>query len=333
MPRVLEVFQVFLKLGLTSFGGPAAHIAFFQRVFVEERQWLDARAYGELVGLCQFLPGPASSQVGFAIGLHRANLPGALAAWLGFTLPSAVIMLTFGAGLLFLDPGDYQGLIQGLKAAAVGVVAWAVWSMGRQLTPDWQRLLIAALAVITAVILSQLMAWPVLAQIGAILLGAALAPLLLAHRDPEPGAGLSIPFQKRGGFIAGGLFALGLLALPLLAWLFPSAWLSIVDAMYRAGALVFGGGHVVLPLLYAETVAQGMLEEDAFLAGYGAAQALPGPLFAFRGVRGDSGGRHWDWGFGPYRAVSTGLPAATGRAPLLAAASPQSTGPSLAERG
>ncbi|WP_406672027.1 chromate efflux transporter, partial [Natronospira sp.] len=280
MRAITEVFSIFLKLGLTSFGGPVAHLGFFQRVFVQERQWLSSATYAELVALCQFLPGPASSQVGFAIGLHRAGMGGALAAWLAFTLPSALIMIALAAGLATLDPADYEGPLRALKAAAVGVVAWAVWGMARHLTPDWQRLLIAALAVATALGLPLLLGLSILGQISALVLGALLAPLLVPRVAVQAGSALSLPFRRRGGLVAAGLFVGLLLGLPLMAWLFPATWLSISDALYRAGALVFGGGHVVLPLLHAETVATDMLDEDSFLAGYGAAQALPGPLFA-----------------------------------------------------
>jgi len=286
--RIIETFLIFLKLGFTAFGGPIAHLGFFQRVFVEEKRWLSPSAYAELLALCQFLPGPASSQVGFAIGLHRAGLGGAMAAWLGFTLPSAIIMVTLGSGLFVLDPESYEGALRGLKAAAVAVVAWAIWGMGRNLCPDSPRLLIAGLAAAVALLGGMSLGWPIIGQISAIVLGALIAPLLIQSLPHYAGDGLSLPIKSRGAWVAGTLFLGGLLILPLIAWIFPTTWLAVIDAMYRAGALVFGGGHVVLPLLYAETVANDFVEGDAFLAAYGAAQALPGPLFSFGGFIGSA---------------------------------------------
>ena len=280
-----EVFSAFLKLGLTSFGGPVAHLAFFQTVFVRERQWLDSRAYAELVALCQFLPGPASSQVGIAIGLHRAGLKGALAAWVAFTTPSAIIMIIAGMTLAGTDLSDQTGVIQGLKAAAVGVVAWALWGMSRSLTPDGPRLLIAALACAMAILI------PTIAgQLGGLLAGAVLARWLVPEAEAGTGGRLQIAIGRRTGLIAGLLFASGLIGLPLLTSLGNHTALTIVDSMYRAGALVFGGGHVVLPLLHAETVQPGLIPSDTFLAGYGLAQAMPGPLFSFAGLIGSSAG-------------------------------------------
>ncbi|MCK8515703.1 chromate efflux transporter [Methylonatrum kenyense] len=282
---VREVFTAFLKLGLTSFGGPVAHLAFFQTVFVRERQWLDSRAYAELVALCQFLPGPASSQVGMAIGLHRAGAAGAVAAWLAFTAPSALLMITAGLTLSGTDLSQHAGLLQGLKAAAVGVVAWAIWNMARSLTPDFNRLLIAALACLLALFVPT-----VLGQLAGIALGAVLAHWLVPASAAQTGSGLRLSIGRRGGLIAGALFLAGLLGLPLLAGLGNQMALTVLDSMYRAGALVFGGGHIVLPLLHAETVQTGMISSDTFLAGYGLAQAMPGPLFSFAGLIGSSAG-------------------------------------------
>ncbi|MCC5808978.1 MAG: chromate efflux transporter [Ectothiorhodospiraceae bacterium] len=280
-----EVFLAFLKLGLTSFGGPIAHLGFFQTVFVQERKWLDSQAYAELVALCQFLPGPASSQVGFAIGLHRAGLGGALAAWLAFTAPSAIIMIAFGAGFAALDLADYGGIIHGLKVAAVAVVAWALWGMARGLTPDLKRLLIAVVALTLALLI------PTAAgQISAIVAGALLAPWLVPQPDTPGGSGLRVPVSRFIAVLAATLFAALLVGLPLAAALTDATGVGVADSMFRAGALVFGGGHVVLPLLHAETVATGMVGADEFLAGYGLAQALPGPLFAFGGLLGTSAG-------------------------------------------
>jgi chromate transporter len=280
-----EVFLAFLKLGLTSFGGPIAHLGFFQTAFVQQRKWLDSHAYAELVALCQFLPGPASSQVGFAIGLHRAGLRGALAAWLGFTAPSAAIMIAFGAGLAAFDLTSYSGILHGFKVAAVAVVAWALWGMARGLTPDLRRLFIAAVAAGMAVGIPT-----VAGQVGAIVMGALLAPLLVPQPALPTGGGLDVPLARGGALVAGALFVVGLLGLPLVAANTDSNAIGVVDSLYRAGALVFGGGHVVLPLLHTETVATGMVGREAFLAGYGVAQALPGPLFAFGGLLGTSVG-------------------------------------------
>ncbi len=275
--NVFEVFINFLQLGLTSFGGPVAHLGFFQTVFVQQKRWISAEAYAELVALCQFIPGPASSQVGFGIGLQRAGIAGALAAWVGFTLPSAVLMLLLGVTLVNLELSAYLGLIQGLKLTAVAVVCWALWNMARSLTPDYRRRGIALLAAAVALILPG-----IFGQLGALLLGALLAPWLvktppLAHDQ----SGLQVPISTRVAITAAVLFSGGLLLLPLLTVNTQSSSLLIGDAMYRAGALVFGGGHVVLPLLHAETVNTGLISADDFLTGYGLAQAMPGPLFSF----------------------------------------------------
>ncbi|MCO5144922.1 MAG: chromate efflux transporter [Aquamicrobium sp.] len=273
-----EVLVAFLKLGLTSFGGPIAHLGYFREEFVARRRWIDDRGYADLVALCQFLPGPASSQVGFALGLQRAGAKGALAAWVGFTLPSAILLVLFAwsAGAIAGPLG--LGLLHGLKVAAVAIVAQAVWGMARALCPDRQRAGIAVAAVVIVTVLGG-----VSGQFAAILAGA-LAGLWLC-RDESAGqgqdAGLHFPVSKAAGVAALAVFALLLVGLPLLAAAVPMQALAVVDAFYRAGALVFGGGHVVLPLLEAEIVAPGWVSADAFLAGYGAAQAVPGPLFTF----------------------------------------------------
>ncbi|WP_261624146.1 chromate efflux transporter [Nesterenkonia marinintestina] len=287
---VLEVFLVFLRLGLTSFGGPVAHLGYFREAFVERRRWLTERAYGDLVALCQFLPGPASSQVGMALGMRRAGTGGLLAAWVAFTLPSAVLMGAFAYGIS--EAGDLAdaGWVLGLKAAAVAVVAHAVLGMGRTLTPDLPRLLVAA-AVLTAVLLVPHPSAQVL-----VLALAGLVGLLVLRPDPPDaeeldslGGGIS----RRTGAVLLGTFALLLALLPLAAAFLDDPSLRLADVFYRAGSLVFGGGHVVLPLLEAETVQTGMLGQDEFLAGYGAAQALPGPLFTlatFLGAAAEGGG-------------------------------------------
>lgn len=271
-----EVLLVFFKLGLTCFGGPIAHLGYFRDEFVVRRRWLDEQSYGDLVGLCQFLPGPASSQVGFAIGLKRAGALGALAAWTGFTLPSALALVLFAYGAAAIDGPIGTGLLHGLKLTAVAIVAQAVRGMSRQLCPDRERATIAVAAALI-VLLSTL---PV-AQLGAIALGA-MAGMLWCRSDTlqnfgDVGARVSRPI----GVAALLGFVVLLLGLPLLAQLSGSSIVAAFDAFYRSGALVFGGGHVVLPLLRDAFVGPDWVSDDAFLAGYGAAQAVPGPLFSF----------------------------------------------------
>jgi chromate transporter len=269
-----EVFSAFLKLGLTSFGGPIAHLGYFRNEFVLRRRWIDESGYGDLVALCQFLPGPASSQVGFALGLRRGGFLGALAAWTGFTLPSALVLTAFAlAATAFAGPVG-TGLIHGLKLVAVAVVAQAVFGMARTLTPDRQRASIALVATLIVVFAAG--AW---GQIAAIACGA-LAGLVLCRDGPAANTrALSFPVSRRAGLAClVAFFALFGLA-PLLATATGWQGVSLFQAFYRAGALVFGGGHVVLPLLQAEVVGPGWVGGDAFLAGYGAAQAMPGPLF------------------------------------------------------
>jgi chromate transporter len=271
-----EVFAVFLRLGLTSFGGPVAHLGYFHEEFVVRRGWLDEKSYVDLVALCQFLPGPASSQVGIAVGLSRAGYPGALAAWLGFTLPSAVAMVLFAYGVSAVGDAAGSGWLHGLKVAAVAVVAQAVLGMARALAPDRER---ATLAVAAAAIV---LAFPSAAgQIGAILLGA-IAGITLLRGDATTGHA-SLPLAVSRSVATGALvvFFVLLIGLPLASSVVQSQSLALFDAFYRAGSLVFGGGHVVLPLLQAEVVPRGWVSNDAFLAGYGAAQAVPGPLFTF----------------------------------------------------
>lgn len=272
----LEVLKVFAGLGLTSFGGPVAHLGYFREAFVVRRQWLSERAYADLVALCQFLPGPASSQVGMAIGLLRAGYPGMLAAWLAFTLPSAILLVAFAYGVGALEGLAGTGWIGGLKAAAVAVVAHAVLGMARSLAPDKERATIAVLGMIGAMLVPT-----ALGQVGVILAGGIVG---LAWLRPGPGEDgederLKVAVGRGVALACLALFLALLLLLPLLAA--GSAALGLVDGFYRAGALVFGGGHVVLPLLQAEFVGPGLVEREAFLAGYGAAQAVPGPLFTF----------------------------------------------------
>ncbi|MFU0506005.1 chromate efflux transporter [Pseudaminobacter sp. NGMCC 1.201702] len=271
-----EVFAAFLKLGLTSFGGPIAHLGYFRQEFVVRRRWIDEAGYADLVALCQFLPGPASSQVGFALGLLRGGPLGALAAWTAFTLPSAILLLLFASGATALSGPVGDNLLHGLKLVAVCVVAQAVWGMARTLAPDVQRASIAAIAALTAIFVAGSTG-----QLSAIVLGG-LAGFYLCRQDAAQTIGkLAFPVSKRVGGAALLTFFLLLVLLPLAASSGLSQGLSLFDAFYRAGALVFGGGHVVLPLLEAEVVQPGWVGTDAFLAGYGAAQAVPGPLFTF----------------------------------------------------
>jgi chromate transporter len=271
-----EVFLAFLWLGLTSFGGPIAHLGYFRTEFVARRRWLDEQHYAELVALCQFLPGPASSQVGFSIGLLRAGYPGALAAWFAFTLPSAIALVLFALGASVFGGPVGEGVIGGLKVVAVSIVAHAVWGMSRTLCPDRTRAGIAVAALWVVL----LMSGP-LGQVSGILLGAMAGLLLCQSPDSSSATTWAQPVSRRAGVFCLGLFALLLVGLPALMLITNNPLLALTDAFYRAGALVFGGGHVVLPLLQAETVEQGWISADEFLAGYGAAQAVPGPLFTF----------------------------------------------------
>ena len=272
-PAAGEIFLVFLKLGLTSFGGPIAHLGYFRAEFVERRRWLTERAFAELVALAQFLPGPASSQTGFAIGLMRGGAFGALAAWTGFTLPSALLMLAFAYGARPLgEAGWGGGLLHGLKLAAVAIVAQAALGMAKSLCPDGPR---AAIALASLTLMS--FAHGSLAQLGAIAGGGALG-LAFSRGAGETGADdFAPPVSRRAGIACLALF----LALLALSFAPARAGLAaLAAAFYRSGALVFGGGHVVLPLLSDAVVAPGWVSNGAFLSGYGAAQALPGPLFS-----------------------------------------------------
>ncbi|HEY4296472.1 MAG TPA: chromate efflux transporter [Paraburkholderia sp.] len=277
----LEVLAVFLKLGLTCFGGPVAHIGYFRREFVERRRWLDDETFTDLVGLCQFLPGPASSQAGFSVGLLRAGWPGGLAAWCGFTLPSVLLLLAFAAVAPDLGGPVGAGVIHGLKLVAVAVVAQAVWDMARRLCPDRRR---AAIALVAVALLSVLTT--VYAQLIVIALGAVLG-LVFCRTTPSASAVSTQQYadqfrvSRTAGAVALTLFCVLLFGLPALAGFGAGHAISVFDAFYRSGALVFGGGHVVLPLLQQQTVATGWITSNDFLAGYGAAQAVPGPLFTF----------------------------------------------------
>jgi chromate transporter len=283
-PSVLEVFFVFLRLGLTSFGGPIAHIGYFRDEFVSRRQWLSEQSYADLVALCQFLPGPASSQVGLALGLSRAGYSGALAAWMGFTLPSASALILLAAGITgFADGAVSSGLLTGLKVVAVAVVAQAVWGMARNLCPDTSRITLMVIATCLVLLLPS-----VYAQVGVILAAGVVGLFMFKPAINDFTDDWQVPVSRGAGAFWLCLFFVLLFALPLLLQLFPSQPLALIDSFYRAGSLVFGGGHVVLPLLQAEVVPPGWVQEDMFLAGYGAAQAVPGPLFTFAAYLGAS---------------------------------------------
>lgn len=284
---VAEVFLAFLKLGLTSFGGPIAHIGYYRQAFVEKRGWLSEEQFAQLLVLCQFLPGPASSQMGFSLGMIRAGWLGALAAFIAFTLPSALLLFAFAQWLPYLSDTMGQALIHGLKLVALVVVAQAVWLMAGKLTPDWARRGIAVLAIIFLL----LVAHP-LAQI-AVVIGSAILGLLLCREASPASTSIAV---KYGPKLAWGLLLIFIVLLLGLPWLANEhSLLTVVNAFYHAGALVFGGGHVVLPLLENTVVAPGWVAADEYLAGYGAAQAVPGPVFsvaAYLGAMlpGDNGG-------------------------------------------
>jgi len=271
-----EVFRVFLKLGCTAFGGPVAHLGYFREEFVKRRRWLDDAAYGDLVALCQFLPGPASSQVVFALGQRQAGWLGGLLASLGFTLPSAMLMILFGYGVVALGTMQNAGWLHGLKLAAVAVVAQAVWGMGRNLCPDRARLILVLAAALCV------LSFPgAMAQVGVIVGGGIMGWCFYRKSistSDEPKTVARIHHLIAGAMLI--LFFLLLALLPMLASI-AGRQIQMFDGFYRAGALVFGGGHVVLPMLRAEVVPNGWVTDDVFLAGYGAAQALPGPLFTF----------------------------------------------------
>ena len=278
----LEVLRIFLRLGLTSFGGPVAHLGYYRAEFVERRRWLDEHTYADIVALWQFLPGPTSSQTGITIGLMRAGFAGALAAWTGFTMPSAIAMILFGYGLTQF--GDLSGAawLHGLKIVAVAVVANAVWSMAKSLRPEGAGpLRIWAMIAVGAAILA--LAVPsAIGQVGAILAGGVVGWGLLGKVEaPRPHVSIAVHVPRVWSFAAAFLFFALLVGLPLLAAAVPAQPIKLLDSFYRSGSLVFGGGHVVLPLLQAEVVPPGWVSNDAFLAGYGAAQAVPGPLFTF----------------------------------------------------
>ena len=303
--RAREVLLVALRLGLTSFGGPVAHIGYFRDEYVTRRRWLDDAAYADLVALCQLLPGPASSQVGIAVGMHRAGLPGGIAAWVGFTAPSAAALILFGSGVSAFDHLIVQGWLRGLKVVAAAVVAFALLGMARSLAPDARRATIAIAAAIAMLL------WRTpLAQVLVIVIAAAAGRLLLQGVVPPAGAGSpSVRARPSAAVASLALFAVLLGGLPILRQFVTSEPLDVFDAFYRSGSLVFGGGHVVLPLLQAEVVPPGWVTSEQFIAGYGAAQAVPGPLFTFSAylgtvMRGSVGG----WSGGLFTLLAIFLP-------------------------
>lgn len=276
MAAFFEVFVVALALGLTSFGGPIAHLGYFRAEYVVRRKWLDEKSYGDLVALCQFLPGPASSQVGMAIGIARAGLPGALAAWLGFTLPSALLLVGFAFGVNALGASGASGWLHGLKIVAVAVVAQAVWGMAKSFCPDRQR---ATIAIIAALVT---LGWPTAAgQLVAITAAGIFGSWFLAPAVLSSQRHGRFLVSKAAGIGAWVIFFALLLGLPALRSWADNHWLDVFDSFFRVGSLVFGGGHVVLPLLQTEVVGPGWLTNEQFVAGYGATQAVPGPLFTF----------------------------------------------------
>ncbi|SIQ66160.1 chromate transporter [Marinobacterium stanieri] len=273
---VLSILLIFLRLGLTSFGGPVAHIGYFREEFVNRRKWLSDQSYADLVALCQFLPGPASSQVGLALGMFQGGFRGALAAWCGFTLPSAIALILVAYGATQPDGLISAGVVQGLKLIAVAVVAHAVWGMAQNLCRGRIEIAIMLAAACAMLVMPTVWLQPAL-----ILLAALVGWLLLERKADAEDAHLPVKVSLVAGKRLLLIFAALLVLLPLLTALLPSAGLTLFDLFYRIGSLVFGGGHVVLPLLQAETVPTGMISDDLFLAGYGAAQAVPGPLFTF----------------------------------------------------
>ncbi|MBJ7533556.1 chromate efflux transporter [Rhodomicrobium vannielii ATCC 17100] len=271
-----EVFVAFLKLGLTSFGGPIAHLGYFRNELVQRRKWIDEKGYADLLALTQFLPGPASSQMGFALGLLRGGPLGAFAAWAAFTLPSAILLTLFAFGAAAFDGPVGSGIIAGLKITAVAIVAQAVWGMARNLCPDRERATIALGAALIVLLFADMFA-----QVAAISIGAAAGLLLCRSHQKAIDSHIAFPVSRKFGVASLALFFVLLFTLPIATVASSSQGLAVFDTFYRAGSLVFGGGHVVLPLLETEVVRNGWVSQDQFLAGYGAAQAVPGPLFTF----------------------------------------------------
>ncbi len=276
MMKTLEVFLVFLRLGCTSFGGPIAHLGFFQNEFVQKRKWLQQQAYADLAALCQLLPGPASSQVGMAIGFSRAGHLGAIVAWLGFTAPSAILMTLIAIGISGINDPRYSGFLHGLKIVAVAIVAQAIISMAKKLCPDFTRIVIAISAALCTALLTTHFN-----QIITIVAAGVIGIIIFRKSDATFDTTIKRSPSKKIGAILVSFFLLLLILLPLVAEQTKRTEIQLFDKFFRAGALVFGGGHVVLPLLKSEVVTTGLISSESFMAGYGAAQAIPGPLFSF----------------------------------------------------
>ena len=333
LARTFEILLVALRLGLTSFGGPVAHLGYFRQEYVASRKWLDERTYADLVALCQFLPGPTSSQVGIAVGISRGGLLGGFAAWLGFTLPSAAVLILFAYGVG--EYGEFVGddWLRGLKIVAVAVVALAVWEMARTLAPDRTR---ATIAIATAI---ALLLWQSPAGYVVLIVASGLAGWFLLRReaDPTSPAASPTPFSRYLAIAGLCLFFILLLGLPLFRQAWQNDWLDIFDGFYRSGSMVFGGGHVVLPLLQSEVVTPGWVTNEEFIAGYGAAQAIPGPLFTFSAYLGTVMGEPpGEWTIGLFALAAIFLPSflyADRRAALLGPPEVQSELSGSADRG
>lgn len=275
LKSALEVLAISTKLGLTSFGGPIAHLGYFHNEYIRKRKWMDERTYADLVALCQFLPGPASSQVGIGIGVMRSGLLGGIAAFIGFTLPSVLALILFAFLLQGFDIGN-AGWIHGLKIVAVAIVAHAILGMAQKLTPDRNR---ATIAILVAII--TLLWQTALSQILLILIAGMIGLFLYKNTKIAELAEIKVPISRSFAIGCLSLFFGLLLFLPLLREFTSFYWVAFFDSFYRSGSLVFGGGHVVLPLLERELVPMGWIDQKSFLAGYGATQAVPGPLFTF----------------------------------------------------
>ncbi|MFZ3588154.1 chromate efflux transporter [Bacillus sp. DJP31] len=270
----IEILKVSTLLGLTSFGGPIAHLGYFRNEYVEKRKWLNEGAYAQLVAICQFLPGPASSQVGFGIGVIRGGIVGGFISWIGFTLPSILVLLLFGVYFSHIPESLSKGIFA-LKLVAVAVVLQAIMGMWKNITDNRSK---KTIAILTAVLIS---IWPFVASQVIVVISSAVVGMYLFRKQNEGVSKLHFPISKTVAFISLALFFLLLGILPILTTIFEQGWLTIADIYYRSGSLVFGGGHVVLPLLEREVVPSGFVTKDEFLSGYGLAQAVPGPLFTF----------------------------------------------------
>lgn len=272
---LMEILLISTRLGLSSFGGPVAHLGYFHNEYIQRRKWMDEKSYADLVALCQFLPGPASSQVGIGIGVMRAGVLGGITSFIGFTLPSVIALIVFALILQGIDVAD-AGWIHGLKIVAVAVVAHAILGMAQKLTPDLKRKTLALIALVVTLL------WQTaFTQVGVILLAGFIGFLMYKQQNDNEDADLHVPLSRRFALVCLSLFFGLLILLPILRETTTLNWIAMFDSFYRSGSLVFGGGHVVLPLLEREFVPTGWLSEEAFLAGYGAAQAVPGPLFTF----------------------------------------------------